>query len=248
MEELNNNIYEAKFISISNYEIEVNSTNFNDYLYGGFLKVESLPEIMNFRTFEEDLLNPKKDKEKEMFNTPYIGRNDIVHSLIIALYSKENKNKISDNKNKKSFIIDSDLLPELNEKNKSNELTKLAAKYYNISKNNKENWIQQEDIFEETSNFKEFDEKMCLNLSLYLKAEIPPIVSFLGGVVAQEIIKLTGKFSPFNQWFEFEFNYLSQIYNKQSYSKEINPNKENEFIRYNDQIQIFGKEVQEKLS
>lgn len=248
MDELNNNIYKAKFLSISNYEIEVNSTNFKDYLYGGFLRVESLPEKIYFRTFEEDLLNPKKDKEKEMLNTPYIGRNDIVHSLIIALYSEENTNKIKENENKKSFIIDSDLLPELNDKNKSIELTKLASKYYNISKNNKENWIQQEDIFEETSNFKEFDEKMCLNLSLYLKAEIPPIVSFLGGVVAQEIIKLTGKFSPFNQWFEFEFNYLSQTYDNQSYSKEINPNKENEFLRYNEQIQIFGKEVQEKLS
>ena len=153
MDELNNNIYKAKFLSISNYEIEVNSTNFKDYLYGGFLRVESLPEKMYFRTFEEDLLNPKKDKEKEMLNTPYIGRNDIVHSLIIALNSEENTNKIKENENKKSFIIDSDLLPELNDKNKSIELTKLASKYYNISKNNKENWIQQEDIFEETSNF-----------------------------------------------------------------------------------------------
>jgi len=43
-----------------------------------------------------------------------------------------------------------------------------------------------------------------------------------------------------DQWY---LKYGEEEY-KQSYSKEINPNKENEFIRYNDQIQIFGKDVQ----
>jgi len=246
MKELNNNIYKAKYLSPSEYEIEIDSTNFNDYLYGGFLKLEYQPEKIEFRTFEEDLLNPKKDKEKEMLNIPYIGRNDIVHSLIIALYHYENINKI--NENKKSFIIDSDLLPELNDENKSKELTILAQKFYNNSKDNKENWIQQEDLFDETSNYKEFEESICKNLSLYLKAEIPPIVSFLGGVVAQEIIKLTGKFSPFNQWFEFEFNYLSQKFNKKFEPKEMNLKEVNKMLRYNEQMQIFGEEVQKKLS
>ena len=247
MTELNNKTYKVKFLSVSEYEIDINSTNYNDYLYGGFLRVESIPETIEFRTFEEDLLNPIKNKEKELFNTPYIGRNDIIHSLVIALHHYENNNnKIENIKNKKSFVIDSNILPELNDENKSNEITNLAKKFYNISKMNKESWIQQEDIYDETSEFKEFDEEMCKNLSLYLKAEIPPIVSFLGGIVAQEIIKLTGKFSPFEQWFEFEFNYLSKENNNKNYPKEIN--EVNEVSRYNEQIQIFGKEVQNKLS
>ena len=249
MVELNKDIiYKAKWVSIFEYEIDINSKNFNDYLYGGFLQVISLPKKMKFNSFEQDLLNPMKDKEREIIDIPYIGRNDIVHSLIIALhdyykYSSNNEKIIS----KRSFILDSELLPEFNDKDKSNKLTELAKFFYNKSKNNKEKWIQIENIYDESSEIKEFDEEMANNLCLYLKAELPPIVSFLGGVVAQEIIKITGKFTPFNQWFEFEFNYLSHDYNNKL-EKENTKNKSDKNSRYYEQIQVFGQEVQNKLN
>lgn len=66
--------------------------------------------------------------------------------------------------------------------------------------------------------------------------------SFLGGVVAQEAIKIIGQFRPFNQWFEFEFNYLSK-----EIRREINEDIKH-MSRYNEQIKIFGKDVQDKLS
>ena len=246
MIELNKDIiYKAKWLSMSEYEININSTNFNDYLYGGFLQVVCLPEKIEFKTFEEDLLNPMKDKEREFIDIPYIGRSDIVHSLIIALYNYNNNN-VDKTKNKRSFILDSELLPEFNDNDKSKKLTELAKSFYNNSKNNKEKWIQIENLYDESSELKEFDEKMANNLCLYLKAELPPIVSFLGGVVAQEIIKITGKFTPFNQWFEFEFNYLSNEYNNKL--KNENMNKNEKISRYYEQIQVFGKEVQNKLN
>jgi ubiquitin-activating enzyme E1 len=239
-------IYKTKYISISEFEIDINSTNFSDYIYGGFIQVVSIPVKIEFKTFEEDLLNPMKDKERDFINIPYIGRNDIVHSLIIALYNKDNKDKKNGlSLSKRSFIIDSGLLPDLNDKEKSKELTEIAKNYYNNSKNNKEKWIQTMDLYDEESELKEFEEDLSNNLSLYFKAEIPPIVSFLGGIVAQEIVKITGKFSPFNQWFEFEFNYLSTKFNKNNEQKNL---ESIEISRYNEQIQIFGKEVQNKLA
>jgi len=247
MLELNNdNIYKPKYLSASEYEININSTNFNKYTYGGFLKVICIPKILKFKTFDEDILNPMKDKKREFINIPYIGRRDIVHSIIFALYNNENEYKKENSTNKRSFIINSQLLPELNDIIISKKLTMIAKNYYDNSKNNKENWILAEDIYDDESQLEEFDENLANNLFLYLKAELPPIVSFLGGVVAQEIIKITGKFLPFNQWFEFEFNYLSKKYNKDIISKEIN--EKNEVSRYNEQIQIFGKDVQNKLA
>lgn len=241
MFELNNDIiYKAKFKSLSEYEIDINSLNFEDYTYGGFLQVISLPQKLEFKTFEEDLLNPMKDKERELINIPYIGRNDIVHSLIIALHNKEKKT--NPKLVKKSYILDIDILPKINDEKNAEILTESAKKFYNISKENKENWIQIEDIFDETSKLKDFDEDMAKNLCLYLRAELPPIVSFLGGVVAQEAIKLTGKFSPFNQWFEFEFNYLSKKKNK------LDIEEIKDLSRYSEQIKIFGKDIQNKLS
>ena len=44
--------------SFSEYKIDLNSSNFSDYTYGGFLQVITLPIKMNFRCFEEDIFKP----------------------------------------------------------------------------------------------------------------------------------------------------------------------------------------------
>ena len=240
MDELNTNeIYKAKVSKFSEFEIEINSKNFKDYTYGGFLQVISLPKKMKFKTFEEDLKNPMNNKEREYIYIPYIGRNDIVHSLIFSIYQKE---KIFLDSNKKqSYILDNELLSLLNDENYRKELIESSKQYFNMAKQKEENWIQ---LDEKTFELMKFDEKMISNLSLYAKKELPPIASFLGGVVAQESIKLTGKFSPFNQWFEFEFNYLANHIRRKNIETEIQ--KEN--YRYKDQIDIFGEDVQKKLN
>lgn len=243
MTELNNdNIYKTKIISISEYEIDINSSNFNDYTYGGFLQVISLPKKMEFKSFVEDLINPMDNKEREFINIPYIGRSDIVHSIIYSLY--ENEKQIDKSVKKRSYIIDEQLLPELDNQNDSKILTESAKSFFNNSKKKNYNWIHIEDIYDEFSKKKEFDEKMSNNLCLYLKAELPPITSFLGGIVAQEALKLTGKFTPFNQWFEFEFNYLTRDFHKKT-NKEKKNTQNN---RYIEQIKVFGDDVQNKLS
>ena len=230
-----------KRISISEYKININSKNFNDYTYGGFLQVISLPIKMNFKTIEEDINNPMKDKELDIINTPFIGRNDIVHSLILSLYN--NDYSINDEKiQKKSYIINDNILPSIIDDKFQKEIIKSAKTIFNEARNKKENWIQLEDIYDETSELKEFDYEMAKNLCLYLRYEIPSITSFLGGIVAQEAIKLTGRFTPFNQWFEFEFNYLSSKNEKPKEYYNIKPS------RYYEQIQIFGEEVQKKLN
>ena len=231
----------TKRISISEYKININSKNFNDYTYGGFLQVISLPVKMSFQTLEENIKNPMKDKELDIINTPFIGRSDIVHSIIISLYNN-NYNTKDKNTQKRSYIIDEDILPNINEIIFQKEIIESAKIIYNNSKNKKENWIQLEDIYDETSEFKEFDEDMVKNLCLYLKFEIPPITSFLGGIVAQEAIKLTGRFTPFNQWFEFEFNYLSTKNEKLKKNNNMKPS------RYYEQIQIFGEEIQKTIN
>ena len=241
MKEINTNeIYKAKVRKFSEFEIDINSSNFGDYTYGGFLQVISLPKKMQFRTFEEDLKNPMENKEREFIYIPYIGRNDIVHSLIFSLYNNENNIYKKFNK-KQSYILNNELIFNGKNEDDKKKLVETAKDYYNLGKQNDENWIQ---ISEQTFELLEFDESLFINLSLYLKNELPPIVSFLGGVVAQEAIKLTGKFTPFNQWFEFEFNYLNKEYTKKNVEETIIE----ENSRYKEQIEIFGKDVQNKLN
>ena len=42
----------------------------------------------------------------------------------------------------------------------------------------------------------EIDEKLVKNVSSFAKSCISPMAAFFGGVVAQEIVKYTGKYSP----------------------------------------------------
>lgn len=43
------------------------------------------------------------------------------------------------------------------------------------------------------------------NVSLYGRTQISPINSFWGGIITQEIVKLTGKYSPIRQWLHHEY-------------------------------------------
>jgi ubiquitin-activating enzyme E1 len=56
-----------------------------------------------------------------------------------------------------------------------------------------------------------FDEKLILNICSTSRAEIPCMTSVIGGVVSQEILKVTGKFKPINQWEIFNFSQYSSI-------------------------------------
>lgn len=63
--------------------------------------------------------------------------------------------------------------------------------------------------------------------------------AFFGGFLAQEIIKFTGKCMPLRQWTYYDcFESLPQ---------GENINREPMGCRYDDQIRIYGREVQEKL-
>ena len=73
------------------------------------------------------------------------------------------------------------------------------------------------------------------------KSEINPICSFLGGVSSQEVLKITRKFTPIYQWIKFDFFEIIEKIPDNCHKTLSNS-------RYDDQIAIFGKEIQEKIS
>ena len=87
----------------------------------------------------------------------------------------------------------------------------------------------------------EFDDNYIRNVLRWCKSEINPICAFLGGIVSQEALKIKGKYTPIYQWLRFDFfetiEYLPN---------NVNRNPLN--CRYDDQIAIFGQELQEKLN
>ena len=63
---------------------------------------------------------------------------------------------------------------------------------------------------------------------------------FFGGIIAQEIIKATGKYLPLNQW-------LIQDFFEAVANIKDNADRTLKNSRYDDQIAIFGNEIQEKI-
>jgi ubiquitin-activating enzyme E1 len=72
----------------------------------------------------------------------------------------------------------------------------------------------------------------------FSNACISPMAAFFGGITAQEVVKYTGKFTPCTQFFHFD-QFLSM--------PKVEVNWELTESRYDDQISIYGQEVQEKL-
>ena len=63
---------------------------------------------------------------------------------------------------------------------------------------NKKN--SEEKIFSVES----FDEDLIRKFCFYSRLEIVPMSCFLGGIVAQEVMKITGKFKPIHQFLYFD--------------------------------------------
>lgn len=49
------------------------------------------------------------------------------------------------------------------------------------------------------------DENIVKNISLYCQTQISPVALFFGGMIAQEALKITGKFNPISQWLHHNF-------------------------------------------
>ena len=42
-------------------------------------------------------------------------------------------------------------------------------------------------------------------MALYASVEVQPLAAYFGGVVAQEVVKVAGKYTPLNQWLHLDF-------------------------------------------
>lgn len=88
------------------------------------------------------------------------------------------------------------------------------------------------------------NEKAVLQAALLARAELQPLASFFGAVVAQEIVKITGKYSPIHQW--FHLSCAAVLPDGANYSGDADFHPANS--RYDHIIAIFGKTFQQQLA
>lgn len=84
------------------------------------------------------------------------------------------------------------------------------------------------------------EEDVIRNMARFAAAEICTVCSFFGGIAAQEAFKIVGKYHPIHQWLHYDcFESLPP-------QETVNRTLLN--CRYDDQIAIYGQELQEKLA
>lgn len=50
----------------------------------------------------------------------------------------------------------------------------------------------------------ELDSALLTTLFNGAASSISPLAAFFGGIIAQEVVKFTGKYTPINQWFHYD--------------------------------------------
>ena len=194
------------------------TTNFSDYTKGGTVSEVRMPkpkcyyDLSQRASYILDQYHPLKS-----FDGEKSGRNQLLYMALCGVHDFYINNKFT--------------LPELNNMEQVKKIVENVKKMYDQAKANK---IM---VYE---NIQEFDEKIVSNVARWASAHIPPICGFFGGIVAQEITKVTGKFTPIDQWLICDFFEAAE-----KLDEKIDRTLKK--CRYDDQIAIFGNEILEKM-
>ena len=216
-----NNCSPIQIKIIDKYKIEIPDTsNFSNYISSGIMI-----KIIKFESFEKKIEEPydENDGYLDQFDFGKQNTNEILHIGLLGLFNFYNKKKC---------------LPEINNNNDAKELTVISKKILEEKEKQELYWVN--NLRTEINNFEKLFEKTIKNLSFWSRVQISPISSFLGGLIAQEIVKYTGKFIPIKQWVWFDFSEIVENLNN-------NIDRHLSGTRYDDQIAIFGNELQKKI-
>jgi len=196
------------------FKVNVDATNFAPYTREGLVENIKVPKKVTYHSLKQSIHNPVASSQYGMLETPdlrFWGRSDILHLAFCGILD---------------FQRTQGHLPA----NTEHDFQSVLASVKRINEENKAT---------EGLHLEEIDEKIVRNATLYSRACISPMAAFFGGVVAQEIVKFTGKYSPLKQWLHYDiFETLPRT--------EVN--REPLGCRYDDQILVYGRETQEKLS
>lgn len=204
------------------FEIEKNiNSSHSEYISDGIVEEYKVPKKFKFDSFKDNFIQPNKNFIK--IDLKKNKSNVLLHCAFVGLHLY--------------YRINNEL-PKLNDLKEVDKIIEFSENYYKILKSKYENHLKYKE--KRKNSIVEFDKDYLIKVFRWCKSEINPICVFLGGIVSQEAIKITGNYTPIHQWLKFDFfETIEKLPNN------VNRNLLN--CRYDDQIAIFGQELQEKL-
>eukprot|EP00944_MAST-04C_sp_MAST-4C-sp1_P014587 g14587.t1 len=198
------------------YQFEIGDTSkFSKYEGGGVMTQKKVPFKREFKNFKESLRNPIGKGEYGLLFTDgsKFGRGEQLHFALQGVWEFQARNG---------------RLPVPRLEDDANECFKYAKEI---------NEQRQKD--EGAMAVEEVDEKVVKLVAMFADTEFQPHACFFGGCLAQEAVKLAGKYNPLNQWCHLDcFEVLPE--------GDVTDGKPSG-TRYDDHTIIFGAKLQEKL-
>ena len=217
MTELNDKEFEVRLENFETFRIG-DTSKFSEYTKGGVAYQIKKPVLKQY--FDFGLRSAIISDPMHRFNIPdytKTGRPELLYLILTGIHDY--------------FVSHENKLPELNNMEQVKEICEKVKQMYTITKEQQVPWYAE---------IQEYDERVVLNVVRWCAANLQPVCGFFGGIIAQEIIKATGKYLPIDQWFIQDFLEIAENVKEDADRKLKN-------CRYDDQIAIFGNEIQDKI-
>lgn len=215
MEKLNH-LGPTQIFKLNEYKYYINyEQKLDKYHKGGIIEEIKIPKKMEYLSYKDYMNNPNFLFE---LDGSIRDRNCQLHCFFLSIQ------KFFDNYQK---------LPDINVENQAEEIVNYSKEYYSLFKEKKNKLFIKS---------KSFDSNFIKNLSLLSQTQLATDSSFLGGILAQEILKFSGLYQPLNQILYYN-NYIT-IENLNRKNFEIKSLKKDRY--YYENI-IYGIDLIEKL-
>jgi ubiquitin-activating enzyme E1 len=194
---------------------------------GGMVSQRKVPSVVSFAPLSARIPQPlPADDPMGMLITPDLGkwgRSEQLHAFFQALGSFRERHAGD--------------LPAPRNAEHAAEVVALA-KEFAASLKDKEGALQLEAV----------DEAALARLAAVAAYELPALGTFFSGVLAQELVKLTGKYAPLRQWLYYD---CAEVLAKPEAEAAALAADPAEFTprgsRYDHNIGLFGRSLQDKL-
>ncbi|ETV65918.1 hypothetical protein, variant [Aphanomyces astaci] len=190
---------------------------FSPYVGGGMFTQSKQPFTTHFRSFHETLVSPIHPGDFGLMFTDgaKFGRAEQLHLLVWGLLEFEAKHGY---------------LPRLYNDDDADEVVGYAKAGPSA--------IPGVDV--DPIRLDQVDEKLLRQLTHVARIELHPLAAFYGGVIAQEVVKFTGKFTPLKQWMHLDFAEVLPEARPDDVARQNS--------RYDHIIQLFGLSFHHQLA
>jgi len=208
--------HQIKVIGPYSFTIE-DTKGYNAYTAEGIVSQVKVPSSMKFNSLQTSLQNPKVENGADLVMSDFakFGRPEQLHFAVQAVRAYRSK---------------FGKLPASRDASAAAECVKIAIELNEAAKK----------LGDAALSVDEIDTEVVTNTAFFAQCVICPMAAFLGGVVAQEVVKFTGKYTPLQQWLHFDMFELLL--------PETPTDCQPLGCRYDDQIAIFGQAFQKTVA